>query len=102
MVKEWGTDAFLVASIAFGLFTVLFMVGVRWWTDLLGRTIAAVCGSIAAIMLVADTRTLGLSIPDYMLVRAILFTVFACVMVGAVGIFVYVQFLSPRIHRRNR
>lgn len=99
-MKEWGTYAFIVASISFIVFTGLFFGTVRWWTDLLGRTIATVTGSISAILIVSTTRALGAPIPNYMAVRAVLYTVFAVSMLTAIGVFVWAQFIAPRMKGR--
>lgn len=102
MVKEWGTIAFQVASLAFVLFVVGFFTTVKWWTDALGRSIAGVVGSTAAIMGVSLCYTIGIPIPGILWVRALLYSAFALTMSAAMIVFFWSQFIAPRVRDRRR
>lgn len=97
MVKEWGTFAFQVASLMFVLFVIAFFTTVRWWSDILGRTMAGVVGSAAAIMGVSLCYTIGIPIPGILWVRAVLYSAFALTMSAAVVVFFWSQFIAPRV-----
>jgi hypothetical protein len=101
MVREVGTIAFQVASFAFIVFTVGFFMTVRWWTDALGRSIAGVVGSSAAILVVSLCYTLGVPIPEILWVRAVLYCVFALTMGTGVVVFFWSQFIAPAVRARR-
>ena len=101
-ILEWEKIAFRVASIAFIMFTLGFMFGVRWYTDLLGRTIAFVVGPIAVILGISLFIQFGVDIPNIIMVAAVLYTIFAAAMCTALGVFVWVQFIAPFVHRRRK
>jgi hypothetical protein len=99
VVKEWGTIGFQVASFAFIAFVIGFFATVKWWTDVLGRTIAGVVGSAAAIMGVSLCYTIGVPIPGILWVRALLYWSFALTMSAAMAAFFWSQFVAPRVRR---
>lgn len=100
MVREWGNVGFIVAAIAMFTFTVLFFVFVRWTRDTLGRVLAGVFGPVAAIMVTATARLLGVPIPAYMWVRAVLFSTMALGIVAAVATFVWSSIWAPH-HKKK-
>jgi hypothetical protein len=81
---------------------LIFLVSVRWWTDVLGRILAFVFGSMATMCAVIIVVTLGIPVPGLVHVRAALYTAFAVSVWGGVVAFLWAQFAAPRLRRYRR
>lgn len=103
MLKIIGDIGFVAAAAGLALFAVMFLVSVRWWTDLLGRSIAAVMAVVAAIVILATIVLLGLPLPAVAWWRAILYPALAvAVWSGTIG-FIWAQYIAPvRSRKRSR
>ena len=101
MVELVGDIGFVVSGIALVTFGFMFLMTVRWWTDWLGRIIALVVFVIAFMMLLGLVRLLGLPLPGLFLWRAILFPLLAVGSVGANVVFIWAQFIAPRVRKRR-
>lgn len=101
MVNDWGTYAFMIAAVAFIVFSFTYFVTITWWTDTLGLAIAGVLGPTTLILMVSCIRLFDIPVPGYWWMRAVLDSVFAIAMVCGVIIFIWSQFMAPRIRNRK-
>lgn len=96
-MRAAGDFGLIAAGVGIIIFTMLFMTSVRWWTDHLGRAIAAFFGSVAAIFALVIVRVAGFPLPGVQVWRAFLFNAMAVSMwAGLVG-FVWAQFVQRRV-----
>lgn len=102
MLKVAGDVGFVTATLGVVVFTALFFSSVRWWTDWLGRAIAAVFGSIFFIMVLAAVRIIGFPLPGLFWWRAFLFNALGLAIWGGVAGFVWAQFFAPRLKNPDR
>lgn len=85
------------------VFTVLFLTCVRWWSDVLGWTIAAVCFMFSLTLGLGIYRLFGGPLPGGTLLwSAILYPAIAVVVWSAAGTFIWSQFVARRVRRKNR
>jgi hypothetical protein len=101
MLESVGNVGFITSALMFVLFTFLFLFSVRWWTDALGRMIAAVLTTVVLIMCLASMVVLGVPLPGINWWRAFLYGILALVLGFSNGFFIWAQFLAPRIRRRR-
>ncbi len=101
VVQSWGTWALTVGAIGVVVWSTMFLVSVRWWTDALGRVLAAVFGSMGIMCVVITIVTLGIPVPAVQYVRAALYSAFAVSVWGGVVAFLWAQFAAPRLRRRR-
>jgi hypothetical protein len=98
-IGSWG---YQVGAVGIILLTVFYLVAVPWKTDILGRLIAGVLGSLSSVLIIIAARQLGWDPPGGLLVwRAIVFCVFGAAVWTALGTFIWAQFWAPRV-QRNR
>jgi flagellar motor component MotA len=101
MIKQLGDWAWVMASMGVVICTLMFLGAVRWWTDALGRVIAAVLVSISTIVGVSMLYYMGVPIPSLLWTRLVLYTAFGMAIWAAVITFVWSQFVAPRVKRRK-
>jgi len=101
VLKIIGDIGFLVAGVGSAIFTILFLGTVKWWTDVLGRVLACVVGSIGIIMALSMVRLFGLPLPGLFWWRAIMFNALALAIWSGVIAFSWSQFFAPRRRARR-
>lgn len=102
-LKEVGDTGVTVASLGIVAFAILFLVCVRWWSDVLGRSIAAVAIVPAVILGLSIYRMAGGGLAGgVQLWRAILYPVLGGVIWVAVGLFIWYQFFAPRRNDKEK
>lgn len=100
--QEVGDLGIIVAGLGIVAFSLLFLTCVRWWTDWLGRSIAAVTAVPAVILGLSVWRLLGGDLIGGVQVwRATLFPLMGVVIWVATGVFLWAQFIAPRIKRKK-
>lgn len=92
-----GDIGLVLAGVGIIMFTLLFGVSVRWWSDWMGRIIFSFFGSMAVIMGFAVWRVIGLPLSYVQLWRAVLFGTMAVSIWGGVIAFVWAQFVQRRV-----
>lgn len=96
---DWG---YRIGSVGIVVFTVAFLVVVRWWSDLLGRVIAGVFSITSGILLTGAYRTLEPGdTPVFLWWRAVIYVLFGVVIWSGIFTFIWVQFFAPRIKERK-
>lgn len=96
-MKTVGDVGLVLAGVGIIVFTTLYLVSVRWWTDHLGRAVAAFFGSVGAIMALVIWRVIGWPLPGVHWWRAFLFNAMAVsIWAGVIG-FVWAQFIQRRV-----
>jgi hypothetical protein len=103
VLREVTLLGYQVGAIGIITFTVAFLVFVRWWTDMLGRIMAAVLFIMAMVLVMTTLRQFRIDLPgglDWW--RAVTFVLFGVVVWTALGTFVWSQFLAPRIRTKRR
>jgi hypothetical protein len=82
--------------------TFVFLAGVRWWSDILGRLIAGVLVSLSSVLAIIIVRQLGVELPGGILIwRAAVFCIFGLAVWTALGTFVWAQYGASRIQRKR-
>jgi hypothetical protein len=99
---EAGNWGYRIGGLGIVAFTIVFLVAVRWRTDVLGRLLAAVFIVISAIFLTGGYRTLypGDS-GGFLLWRMVLYVSFALTIWAGFVSFIWSQFFAPRIKNRT-
>jgi hypothetical protein len=100
-VQGWGTLALAIGAIGVMVWAVAFLGAVRWWSDMLGRVLASVFGSMGVMCAVITVVTFGIPVPALVYVRAALYSAFAVSVWGGVIAFLWAQFAAPRLRRRR-
>jgi hypothetical protein len=99
MLEVIGDIGFLLSAAMLILFSLLYLICVRWWTDILGRLIASVLIIIFTIMTLASIRILDVPLPGVQWWRAGLYGGLGVSMTAANAVFVWSQFIAPRVKR---
>lgn len=100
--QQVGDIGIIVASFGVVAFSVLFLTCVRWWSDWLGRSIAAVTAVPAIILGLSVYRLIGGDLIGGVQVwRATLFPLMGVVIWVAGGFFIWAQFIAPRVKRKK-
>jgi MFS family permease len=95
---DLGSIGYQVAAAGILLFTVSFLVVVKWWTDWLGRVLAGVLSATSAVLVVTTIRQIWPGLGGGVLViRAIVFWLFGLAVWSGLATFVWAQFFAPRI-----
>lgn len=98
MLLDIGNWGYQVGAVGIMTLTLAFLVSVRWWTDLLGRVLAAVFFSMSGILALGVIRLLNPDIGDTFFVwRAILFWGFGLGVWAGLAAFIWAQFFAPRM-----
>jgi hypothetical protein len=101
MVKAAGDIGFVLSGIALVLFPIMFLTSVRWWSDWLGRIIAAMFTVIGLLMALSMIRLLGVPLAGLFWWRAFLFPSLAVASWAACIAFIWSQFIAPRVRGRK-
>lgn len=104
-LEEVGNAGLIFAGLGVVAFAILFLTCVRWWTDTLGRSIAAVAAVPAIILGLGVYRVMGGDLPGGTQVwRATLYPLLGVVSWIAGGVFIWAQFFAPRVKKikKNR
>ncbi|MET0418709.1 MAG: hypothetical protein ABW022_22060 [Actinoplanes sp.] len=101
MLNTIGDVGFVVSAAMFILFGFLFLTSVRWWTDALGRAIAAVLVPIILVMALASVVLMGIPLPGLQWWRAFLYGTLGTALTVSNGMFIWAQFFAPRIRRKR-
>ncbi|MET0416557.1 MAG: hypothetical protein ABW022_11110 [Actinoplanes sp.] len=92
-----GSLGFQIGALGILLFTFLFLVAVRWWTDWLGRVFGGVLFATSAVLAMTAYRQIN---PEHgeivFIVRAIIFWLFGIAVWSSLVTFVWAQFFAPR------
>lgn len=102
-LHEVGSLGYQVGALGILVFTVSFLVTVRWWTDFLGRVLAFVFMGVSAVLVVSAYRTLAN--PDghgFFIMRAVVYWTFAAGIWSGLVAFFWTQFFARRATRRER
>lgn len=92
-----GNIGYWIGSVGILVFTLAFLLSVRWYTDILGRVIASVFAVISAVLLMSVARMLEVDLPGGLFLwRAVLFVLFGASVWSAVVVFMWAQFWAPR------
>jgi hypothetical protein len=102
VLKLAGDVGFVLATLGVVAFTVLFLTSVRFWTDWLGRLVAAVFISVLLIMALSVVRLMGFPLPGLFWWRAFLFNALGVAIWSGVVGFVWAQFYAPRLRRQGK
>jgi hypothetical protein len=93
----WG---YQIGAVGIIVFTLAFLVLVRWWTDALGLILAALFFILSMVLMVTTFRLVGINPPggiDWW--RVFVFDAFGVVVWMAVGTFIWSQLFAPRVRR---
>lgn len=104
MLLSIGNIGYQVGAVGIIAFSVAFLIGVRWWTDHLGRVIAGVLSSMSAVLVMTTVRMLSPELATdhtYLTVRLIVFVVFGSGIWIALASFVWAQFFAKRIRHSS-
>jgi MFS family permease len=97
---DFGSLGYQVGGAGIVAFTLAYLVIVRWWTDTLGRVVAGVMSATSGVLIITTLRQIYPGHDGSILVyRAVVFWLFGAAVWSALSIFVWVQFLAPRIRR---
>lgn len=98
-----GDFGIILAGLGIVAFAVMFLTCVRWWTDWLGRSIAAVAAVPALILGLSVYRLMGGELPGGVQIwRATLFPALGVASWIATGTFIWTQFFAPRVKKHKR
>lgn len=96
-----GSVGYQAGAVGIVLFSIAYLLLVRWWTDTLGRVLASVICTLSLILVMVALRQLDVELPGGLLVwRAGVFLLFGIVVWMALGTFVWSQFFAPRLKSR--
>lgn len=99
-VGDWGLAYAAISTLGVML---VYLICVRWWTDPLGRGIAAVFGSCALVIGIVAARLFNIPLPGGVLWwRAVGYWVLGTTMTGGMCTFIWAQFFAPRIKWKDR
>ncbi len=103
MIEQWGNYGYQLGAAGILVFTAAFLLTVRFWTDTLGRVIATVLITMSGVLVMSTLRMLHVELPGGLLNwRAVVFWLFGAGVWSGIGVFVWAQFLAPRIKRVGR
>jgi len=92
-----GNLGYQVGAVGLIAVAVIYFMIVRWWTDPLGRVIAAVLGAVSLVLITTILRMLHIGIPHFMVWRAMMFWMFALAVWSGLMALIWAQLLAPRI-----
>ena len=101
MLKTIGDYGFIASALMLGMFSILFLASVRWWTDPLGRIIAGVLTVVLLIMSLAVVVLVGIPLPGINWWRVFLYGTLATLMAVGNVTFIWAQFFAPRRKARS-
>lgn len=103
MLGTLGDTGFLIAGSGIVSFTIVFLILVRWWSDLLGATIAGVVFFTSMVVILGFARVYNIDLPGGVdLWRAILYPTLGAFIWWAVIMMVWAQLMAPRINKRRK
>jgi len=77
-LESLGSLGYQIGAAGIFLVAVIYFVIVRWWTDVLGRVLAAILGTTTSVLVMVALRQLGVDLPGGFLAwRAAVFVLFA-------------------------
>lgn len=97
-----GNVGYQVGAVGILFVTVIYYISVRWWTDPLGRTLAAVLGTVSTVLIMSILRMLDVPIPNLLLWRALVFWMFGLAVWSGLLTMVWSLFFAPRLRIRSR
>src|SRR4030042_352533 len=96
MLKAIGDWGFVFAGSGVVVFTLLFLLSVRWWSDHLGRAIAAVTGLTSLIAALGIARFVDTPVPGGIdMWRAVIYPLLGASLWASIILFAWVQFIRP-------
>src|SRR5215213_4268240 len=96
-MKQVGDLGIWAGAIGIFAFTTLFLVATRWWTDVLGRTLAAVFVAASGVLCIASLRSADVElIGGIMTWRAVCYVTCGGVMWAAGMTCCWAQWCAPR------
>lgn len=97
---ELGSIGYQIGAVGILVFTLAFLASVRWWSDSLGRVMAAVLTTTSGMLVVTAIRQIWPDIDGAIFVwRAIVFWLFGIAVWASIGTFLWAQFFAPRLKR---
>lgn len=101
-LTDLGNWGYHIGGVGILVLTLVFLIAVRWTSDLLGRVLAAMFVTVSAIFLTGGYRLVyGEDSVGFLIWRAFLYTSFGVVIWGALFAFIWTQFFAPRVRRRT-
>lgn len=96
-----GTIGWQVGAAGIVAVTLTYLIIVRWWTDHLGRIIAALLIALSLVLTLTVVRILRVDLPGKDLVwRVVVFWLFGAAVWSAFFTMVWAQFFAPRLRNR--
>src|ERR1044071_985508 len=96
-LEQLGTIGYEVSAFGVLFVTIAFLSIVRWWTDILGRVLAAVLSTVSLILILTLLRLVHIQIPGLIWWRIILFWSFGLAVWAGLFTMIWAQFLAPRL-----
>jgi hypothetical protein len=96
-LEQLGSIGYQIGSIGILAVAVVYFTIVRWWTDALGRVLAAILGTTSLVLLMVAFRQLDVDLPgNFFAWRAAVFWLFGIAVWTGLITLVWAQFLAPR------
>lgn len=103
MLEDLGNLGYQAGALGIVILTSLFLVAVRWWSDILGRVIAGILVSICGVLAISTVRIIVEPDSDtFFWWRLAIFWCFGVgVWIGLI-VFVWAQFFARRRGVRSK
>lgn len=103
MLLELGSLGYQIGALGVVIFTLVYLVAVRWWTDWLGLVLASVLFTTSGVLIVTTIRQIwpGTDHTIYV-IRAVAFWAFGIAVWGSIATFIWSQWFAPRVRTTRR